>query len=119
VGANVYDELIGVDLNNNNAYFIGDLAASWTGQPPIASPTPSSSRPAVKFHSGNRRSRPADAAYSLQRAVVLNKSPGFILTQFGLTKDNVLDKVKATAPDARRHDGHPKPYAPTFFLTTA
>ena len=27
---------------------------------------------------------------------MLNKSPGFILTQFGLTKDNVEEKVKAT-----------------------
>src|SRR3546814_15293449 len=36
-----------------------------------------------------------DAAFSLQRAVILDKSPAFILTQFGFTADNVRDKIKA------------------------
>ena len=49
----------------------------------------------MKFHSGNPLTA-ADVVYSFQRAVTLNKSPGFILTQFGFTKDNVLEKVKAT-----------------------
>ncbi len=37
-----------------------------------------------------------DVAWSLQRAVIMNKSPGFILRQFGFTKDNALDSIKAT-----------------------
>ncbi|WJV67133.1 ABC transporter substrate-binding protein [Pectobacteriaceae bacterium CE70] len=38
-----------------------------------------------------------DAAFSLQRAVKLDKSPAFIINQFGFTKDNVEQHV--TAPD--------------------
>ncbi len=37
-----------------------------------------------------------DAAFSLQRAVILNKSPGFIIAQFGFTRDNVADRIRAT-----------------------
>ncbi len=37
-----------------------------------------------------------DVAWSLQRAAIMNKAPGFILTQFGFNKDNVLDRIKAT-----------------------
>ena len=37
-----------------------------------------------------------DAAFSLQRAVKLNKTPGFILTQFGWNADNVEKLIRAT-----------------------
>ncbi len=40
----------------------------------------------------------ADAEFSLQRVVTLNLTPGFILTQFGFTKDNVAQLIRATAP---------------------
>lgn len=40
-----------------------------------------------------------DAAWSLQRAVILNKAPGFIISQFGFTSANVMDRIRAT--DAR------------------
>ncbi len=36
-----------------------------------------------------------DVVFSLSRAVILNKSPGFIITQFGFTKDNVAARIKA------------------------
>ncbi|MDR3537625.1 MAG: ABC transporter substrate-binding protein, partial [Acetobacteraceae bacterium] len=36
-----------------------------------------------------------DVAFSFQRVVLLNKTPGFILTQFGFTKDNVQDMIRA------------------------
>src|SRR3546814_14636489 len=66
------------------------------------------------FHSGNALTA-HDAAYSLQRAVNLDLSPACILTQFGLTKENVDQMV--TAPDDRtlifRTD---QAYAPTFLL---
>ncbi|MCC7426960.1 MAG: ABC transporter substrate-binding protein [Alphaproteobacteria bacterium] len=39
-----------------------------------------------------------DAAFSLQRAVILGKPPSFILTQFGFTKDNVRQLIRATDP---------------------
>ncbi len=40
-----------------------------------------------------------DAAFSLQRAVILNKAPGFIIGQFGFNKDNVAERIRAL--DAR------------------
>jgi peptide/nickel transport system substrate-binding protein len=52
-------------------------------------------RPGLKFHSGNPV-RAADVAWSLQRVVKLNKTPAFIITQFGWTPDNVDSLVKAT-----------------------
>src|SRR3546814_10380655 len=51
-------------------------------------------REGVVFPSGNPMTA-EDAAFSLQRAVILDKSPAFILTQFGFTADNVRDKIKA------------------------
>jgi peptide/nickel transport system substrate-binding protein len=36
--------------------------------------------------------------FSLQRAVLLDKAPAFILTQFGFTKDNVKDKSSRPVP---------------------
>ena len=39
-----------------------------------------------------------DVAFSLQRAVLLDKSPAFIITQLGLTKDNVAQNIKAIDP---------------------
>ncbi len=53
--------------------------------------------------------------YSLHRAVALDKSPAFILGQFGLTKDNVKDKVKQTGPLEMTFEVD-KAYAPTLVL---
>jgi peptide/nickel transport system substrate-binding protein len=50
-------------------------------------------RPGLKFHSGNPVTT-EDVAYSLQRVVKLNKTPAFILTQFGWNKDNVDQLVR-------------------------
>ncbi|AGS25353.1 ABC transporter substrate-binding protein (plasmid) [Rhizobium etli bv. mimosae str. Mim1] len=50
----------------------------------------------MTFPSG-RALTATDAAFSLQRAILLDKTPAFILGQFGWTKDNVKDLV--TAPD--------------------
>ncbi|HEV2509151.1 ABC transporter substrate-binding protein [Bosea sp. (in: a-proteobacteria)] len=112
VVTNLYDKLINVDLKNNNA-LIGDLAQSWTVSPDQLTYT-FKLRPGVKFHSGNPLTA-ADVVYSFQRAVTLNKSPGFILTQFGLNKDTVLDKVKAV-DDNTVTVTVSKPFAPSFFL---
>src|SRR5262249_11766301 len=51
-------------------------------------------RRGLKFDSGSPITA-RDAEYSLRRAVILNKSPGFILTQFGFAKDNVEQRIKA------------------------
>jgi peptide/nickel transport system substrate-binding protein len=52
-------------------------------------------RSGLRFHSGNPV-RAEDVAWSLQRVVKLNKTPAFIITQFGWTAENVNDLVKAT-----------------------
>jgi peptide/nickel transport system substrate-binding protein len=39
----------------------------------------------------------ADVVFSLSRAVIMDKSPAFIINQFGFTKDNVAQRI--TAPD--------------------
>lgn len=48
----------------------------------------------MKFHSGNPVTA-EDVEFSLQRAVLLEKTPSFILTQFGFNKDNVAETIKA------------------------
>ncbi len=47
-----------------------------------------------KFASGNLITA-QDVEWSLQRAVIMDKAPGFILTQFGFNKDNVAARIKA------------------------
>ena len=54
-------------------------------------------------------------AFSLQRVVKLNLSPGFILTQFGFTPENMAETIKAT-DDSTVVLTLDKPYAPTFLL---
>ncbi len=54
-------------------------------------------RPGQTFHSGNPVTA-EDVAFSLRRVVYLNKTPAFILTQFGWDKDNVDGFIKATGP---------------------
>jgi peptide/nickel transport system substrate-binding protein len=112
VVTNLYDKLMGVDLAKNNE-LVPELAQSWSVTPDNLTYT-FKLRPGVKFHSGNPLTA-ADVVYSFQRAVTLNKSPGFILAQFGFTKDNVLEKVKAT-DDNTVVITVSKPFAPTFFL---
>lgn len=112
VVTNLYDKLMGVDLAKNNE-LVPELAQSWSVTPDNLTYT-FKLRPGVKFHSGNPLTA-ADVVYSFQRAVTLNKSPGFILAQFGFTKDNVLEKVKA-ADDNTVVITVSKPFAPTFFL---
>ena len=112
VVTNLYDKLMGVDLAKNNE-LVPELAQSWSVTPDNLTYT-FKLRPGVKFHSGNPLTA-ADVVYSFQRAVTLNKSPGFILAQFGFTKDNVTEKVKAT-DDSTLVITVSKPFAPTFFL---
>ena len=69
-------------------------------------------RPGVKFASGNALTA-EDVVFSLQRAVLLDKTPAFILTQFGLNKSNVKDRVRQTGPLALSIETD-KAYAPTL-----
>jgi peptide/nickel transport system substrate-binding protein len=54
-------------------------------------------RPGIVFSSGKPLTAD-DVAFSLQRVVKLNKTPGFILTQFGFSADDVEKAIVATDP---------------------
>nr|WP_322096488.1 ABC transporter substrate-binding protein [Pelagibius marinus] len=109
---NTYDRLIGYDYQDvSNIY--GVAAESWTISDDGKTFT-FKMRPGIVFPSGNPMTA-EDAAFSLQRAIVLDKSPAFILTQFGFTADNVKDKIKAV-DDMTLVIETDKAYAPTFVL---
>ena len=108
---NVYNKLLTFNLKNVSE-IRGDLAQSWSVAADGVTYT-FKMRPGIKFHSGNPVTA-EDAAWSLQRAVVLNKSPGFILTQFGFSKDNVKERIRAT-DSATLVIKTDKAVAPTFF----
>ena len=112
VTQNLYDRLVDFDPLDLGKGFQPSLAESWEISEDGKTIT-LKMRDGVTFQSGNPV-RAEDAAWSIQRAVKLNKSPAFILNQFGLTAENVDqmvtfdgDKVSITL-DA--------PYAQSFVL---
>ena len=109
---NTYDRLVRLDVKDPSK-LVADVAKSWTisadGKTFVFE-----LKPGQKFASGNPLTAD-DVAFSLQRAVLLDKSPAFILTQFGLSKDNVKDKIKATGPLTLSFETD-KAYAPSFVL---
>jgi len=112
VDANVYRRLVRPDPKDNNKV-AGDLAEKWDISPDGKTFTFHLTGDA-KFASGNPLTA-ADAAFSLQRVVKLNKSPGFIVTQFGFTPENVEQLI--SAPDAGTLVMQlPEVQAPSFVL---
>jgi peptide/nickel transport system substrate-binding protein len=110
--ANIYRRLVAPD-HTDNTKVDGDVAASWEISKDGKDFTFKLKQDAV-FPSGKHLTA-EDAAFSLQRVVLLNKTPGFILTQFGFTKDNVEKLI--TAPDEHTLKvSLPDPYSPSFFL---
>lgn len=93
VNRNVYGKLVNFDPMNLDAGFEPDLAESWTVSEDGRSIT-FTIRDGVKFHSGNPVTA-EDAEFSLRRVVKLNKTPSFILTQFGFTPENIEDAIVA------------------------
>jgi peptide/nickel transport system substrate-binding protein len=110
--AQVYDRLITYPVDDVED-LQGHVAESWE----IADDGKTYTfriRDGVTFHSGNPLTA-KDAAWSLARVIKLNKTPAFILTQFGFTPDNVDDVIKVV--DDRTFTVElDQPYAPTFFL---
>ena len=107
---NAYDRLLRFDVAQPSK-LVPDVATRWA----VSADGKTYSfelKPGLKFASGNPLSAD-DVAFSLQRAVLLDKTPAFILTQFGLNKENVKDKVKATGPLALSIETD-KAYAPTL-----
>ncbi|MDR6494602.1 ABC transporter substrate-binding protein [Paraburkholderia sp. 22099] len=110
--ANTYDRLVRVDLRDPSK-FNGDVAQSWTVSPDGLTVT-FKIRPGLKFHSGNPLTAD-DVAWSIQRAVLLDKGPAAVLQGIGLAKDNVLQRVKKV-DDSTVSVTTDQKYAPTFVL---
>jgi peptide/nickel transport system substrate-binding protein len=109
---NTYNLLVSLNLDDTSQVK-GDLAESWTVSDDGLTYT-FKLKPGLKFASGNPLTA-ADVAWSFERVVKLDKSPAFILTQFGLTPDNVAEKAKAT-DDTTFVFTVDKSYAPSFVL---
>ncbi|HEU0223397.1 MAG TPA: ABC transporter substrate-binding protein [Paracoccaceae bacterium] len=107
---NVYDTLVELDPANLGPLGPG-LAESWSLADDGVTYT-FKMRSGVTFHSGNPVTA-EDAAFSLARAVKLNKTPAFILTQFGFTPENVDQKITYSGDTLTIVTD--KPYAPSFF----
>ncbi len=111
-GAQVYDRLITYPVDDVEN-LQGHVAESWE----IAEDGKTYTfkiRDGITFHSGNKLTA-EDVAWSLQRVIKLNKTPSFILSQFGFTPENVDQMIKVV--DARTVDVTlDQAYAPTFFL---
>ena len=107
---NTYDRLLRYDVNDPSR-LVADLASAWAVSGDGKTYT-FTLKPGLKFASGNPVTAD-DVAFSYQRAVLLDKSPAFILTQFGLTRENVKDKVRATGPLSLTFETN-RSYAPTF-----
>ncbi len=112
IAGNSYEGLIGYDPMDVTKIY-GKIAESWE----VAADGMSISfkiKPGRTFASGNPITA-EDVVFSLTRAVKLDKSPAFILTQFGLNADNVDQMVTQEGDDTVvfRMD---KPYAPTLVL---
>ncbi|WP_095198407.1 ABC transporter substrate-binding protein [Mesorhizobium carmichaelinearum] len=112
VTGNTYDLLVRLDLSDTSKVK-PDLAESWTVSDDGLTYT-FKLKPGLKFASGNPITA-ADVAYSFERAVKLDKSPAFIIEQFGISGDNVADKAKAV-DDTTFQFTVDKAYAPSFVL---
>jgi peptide/nickel transport system substrate-binding protein len=107
---NGYERLLRYDVNDPSK-LLPDLAVKWS----VSADGKTYSfelKPNLKFASGNPLTA-EDVVFSFQRAVLLDKTPAFILTQFGLSKDNVKDKVRQTGPLTLTIETD-KAYAPTL-----
>jgi peptide/nickel transport system substrate-binding protein len=92
---NIYEKLM-TTPNATPQRIVGELAESWTTTDGLTHTFVM--KTGRKFASGNAITA-QDAEYSLRRAVTMNKTPGFILTQFGLNAQNATQAIRAT--DAR------------------
>ncbi len=95
ISGNIYQKLITPNPDNPSE-LRGDLAESWAMAPDGMSIS-FRMRPGKKFASGNPVTA-EDAAFSITRAIVLNKPPAFILNQFGFSPANVAERIVATDP---------------------
>jgi peptide/nickel transport system substrate-binding protein len=91
IAVNVYDRLMGLEPEDITklvptaaaGYTVSDDGKTFTFK----------LKPGLKFHSGNPVTA-EDVAFSLQRVIILNLTPAYILQQLGWTPDNVKDLIR-------------------------
>ena len=105
---NTYDGL--VEINPTTLALEPGLAESWSVADDGVTYT-FKMKSGLTFSSGNPVTAEA-AAYSLQRAVKVNKTPAFILNQFGWTSDNVDTMITGSGDTLTMKVD--KAFAPTF-----
>jgi len=112
LAVNMYDRLIGYEVEDVSKIH-GVVAESWDISEDGRTYT-FKIRENMKFASGNKLTA-EDVVFSFQRVIKLNKSPAFLLTQFGFTPANMTERIVKTG-DYSVKLIIDKPYAPTFFL---
>ncbi|MGV6850073.1 MAG: ABC transporter substrate-binding protein [Marinibacterium sp.] len=112
VSRNIYMKLVNFDPLNLDAGYQPEIAESWTVSDDLKTIT-FKIRDGLTFASGNPVTA-EDVEFSLRRAVTLNKTPSFILTQFGFSADNVEQTIKADGNTVSITTD--KPYATSFVL---
>ena len=90
--ANVYDRVMTYEAEDTQTLVPGVAESHSVGQD--GKTITLKIRPGQKFHSGNPLTA-EDVAFSIQRVIILNKTPAFIFSQLGWTPENVKDLVKA------------------------
>ncbi|MCP5154488.1 MAG: ABC transporter substrate-binding protein [Ectothiorhodospiraceae bacterium] len=110
--ANIYDRITMHEPENLEA-LVGGVAESWEVSADGKTIT-LKVRPGQKFHSGNPVTAD-DVVFSLTRVVKLEKTPVFLLNQFGWTKDNV-DQHVTRVDDMTLRLHIPEDLAPSLVL---
>jgi peptide/nickel transport system substrate-binding protein len=108
----IYQTLIAPDVKDPTKIY-GVLAESWSVSEDGKTFT-FKMNPAAKFASGNPVTA-HDAEYSLRRVVKMASRSAFLLTQLGLSAENVEERIKAT-DDATLVFEIGEPYAESFVL---
>jgi len=93
IANNMYGSLVSFDPADLSKGYQPDIAESWevSGDGKVFT---FKIRSGMTFTSGNPVTA-RDVEYSLQRAVAMEKTPSFIVTQFGFTADNMGETLKA------------------------
>lgn len=112
IGGNIYEKLV-TPAATDPAKIEPQLAKTWSTSADGRTWTFTLREDRV-FASGAKVTA-EDAAFSLQRAVILNKAPGFIIGQFGFTPANVAARIRATGPSTLVIEIAER-QAPTFLL---
>src|SRR6516164_3620255 len=110
--SSVYDRLVRYEAEDMTK-LVGGVAETWTVSPDAKTYT-FKLRPNQKFESGATVTAD-DMAFSLQRVVLLDKTPAFLFTQLGWDKDNVKSLITAPDPSTLKFT-ITETFAPTLVL---